>query len=234
MTTAVERLAVRRLAALKRPPVDLSDLFEDALDQGARPTCVAVVLADLHGRSARPQYRAAAETLWWDLDQRGLTSAAGVLVGHAGEALTRTGHCEDAVWPYDPELGHGSQPPPPAAGLPPWDRADLAVIALAHDGVEADLEAALAAGRPTMLVIEVTEEFYDADKATGLIAAPDIRAPSGGFHAVLAVGAWTEPGVGRVLLLRNSWGPDWGALGYGLLPVEYLIAHAAPDGWQLA
>src|SRR4051794_20428750 len=125
MSTAAQRLAKRRAAALARPPIDLSDLFEEPLDQGARPTCVAVALADAHGRLAQPQYDAAIETLWWDLEQRGLTGPDGVLVEHAGEALHRTGHCDDASWPYNPQLGHGSEPPPAAAGTPPWDCARL-------------------------------------------------------------------------------------------------------------
>lgn len=233
MSTAAERLAARRAAALSRAPVDLSDLFDDALDQGPRPTCVAVALADMHGRLAQPQYRAAIETLWWDLDQRGLTGPDGVLVGDAADALSRTGHCTDAEWPYDPLLGHASQPPPPTAGTPPWDCARLQPFTLGQDGVEDALEDVLAGGQAVMLVVEVTDEFEAADLVSGRIAVPDIRAPSGGFHAVLAVGAWTEPGFGRALLIRNSWGPDWGALGYGLMPVEYLVAHAAPTGWHI-
>jgi C1A family cysteine protease len=98
-------------------------------------------------------------------------------------------------------------------------------LQLAHDGIEAEIEDLLAAGRPVVLVIEVTAEFENAN-AYGTIEIPDIRSPAGDYHAVLVVGAATRPVRGRCLLARNSWGEFWGAGGYGWLPMDYLIAYA--------
>jgi C1A family cysteine protease len=70
--------------------------------------------------------------------------------------------------------------------------------------------------------IEVGQDFlYPAPD--GFIAVPDLQAQAAGYHAVLLVGAWTDPVYGRVFLVRNSWGVHWGAGGYGLLPVDYLV-----------
>jgi hypothetical protein len=232
MTSAAQRLHQRRQASLLRPAVDMADMFEDILDQGPRPTCVAVALADAHGRATSPAFTAAIEPLWWDLHQRGETSIRGVTVQAAGEALGRTGHCNDSVWPYNTSLGYGSESPPAAAGQPPWRCAGLLPVHVCQDGVEDDIEDALAAGSPVLLVIEVTDGF-DNPEPDAYIPIPSLRAPSGGYHAVLAVGAWTDPQHGRVLLVRNSWGERWGAGGYGLLPLEYLIAHAQDAAWRI-
>ena len=60
-------------------------------------------------------------------------------------------------------------------------------------------------------------------ESDGFISVPAVTVPGAGYHAVLAVGAWTDPARGRVFLIRNSWGIFWGAGGYGLLPPEYLV-----------
>jgi C1A family cysteine protease len=142
----------------------------------------------------------------------------------AGIALQAKGQTSEVRWPYDEKLGAGSQPEPATATDAAWYAAETIDTPVVHDGIEAVVEDALASGLPVVLVIELTREF-ERPNADGQIAVPPLAAPAGDYHAVLAVGAATdETGKRRRLLVRNSWGPGWGAGGYGWLPLEYLIA----------
>lgn len=56
-----------------------------------------------------------------------------------------------------------------------------------------------------------------------------------GGHAVLAVGYSDNrkfvDGRTGALLIRNSWGEDWGDKGYGWLPYDYVLGGLATDFW---
>ena len=222
MSASYSRLAKRRKVAAARPSVDLRRrIASEIVDQGPRPTCVACAVAAAH-EAERPGFSAAIEPVWWQLCAWGLADEFGTTLAAAARALPHCGHCEGHLWPYDGGLGFGTEPPPVAAGSPPWTCADLVPVALANDGIEDAIEDELAQGHPVLLVLEAVQEFLNP-AADGYINVPPVTAPHAGYHAVLIVGAWTDPAHGRVLLVRNSWGEYWGAGGYGLLPVEYLI-----------
>lgn len=71
---------------------------------------------------------------------------------------------------------------------------------------------------------------------------PDIPYPGSndqvvGGHAVVAVGFDDKRKIGKetgALLIRNSWGKEWGDKGYGWLPYKYVLSGLAVDFWSLA
>lgn len=80
--------------------------------------------------------------------------------------------------------------------------------------------------------IEFGFSVYDSlwRAAGGMIPFPTPSDRMQGGHAVLAVG---YDDARRALLIKNSWGTQWGAGGYGWLPYAYVLQNLADDFWAL-
>lgn len=191
-----------------RADIDLrSRVGSHVLDQGYRPTCVAFAASCAHEArqdiGSEPAHFAP-EALWWQATTAGLTSVDGMVLDDVGDALSVYGQPDLAVWPYDPNL-RGATEGPPAVVVPPWRRARLRAVPLQHYRVEESIEDELALSHTVVLVVEVADEFYVPGPG-GIVRVPDVRAGAGGCHAVTCVGAATHPALGRLLLIKNSWG----------------------------
>jgi C1A family cysteine protease len=100
----------------------------------------------------------------------------------------------------------------------------------------------LAAGLPSMFGFTVYSSYTQSNSA-GKIPYPTAGEKIVGGHAVMAVGyddnlkiKNTNSGATETkgaLLIRNSWGTNWGDSGYGWLPYEYIKNGLAVDWWSL-
>ena len=228
--------ATRQAASLARPPVDLRPYLQaDYCDQGPRPLCLPFSVSAAHeiARSlvttTAPE-RLAPEPLWSHCVQSGQATPQGTTLPAVGEALSSNGQPVLSAWHYNPQLGMATEAPPATALSSTWYTAEVINVPLAHDGIETLIDDALALSLPVIIVIEMTSQFENPT-AAGEISVPPLTSPTSDYHSILAVGAATDATIStRRLLIRNSWGPRWGAGGYGWLPLDYLIGFAVQAG----
>jgi C1A family cysteine protease len=99
----------------------------------------------------------------------------------------------------------------------------------------------LVSGHPAMFGFTVYNSIEQADK-TGKIPFPSPKEKIEGGHAVAAVGyddkmkiknKYAGKETTGALLIRNSWGKEWGEEGYGWLPYEYALKGLAEDFWSV-
>ena len=111
------------------------------------------------------------------------------------------------------------------------------------DQILANIKKNLAAGLPSMFGFTVYTSINQAGNDGGKIPYPTKGERIEGGHAIVAAGYDDSMKIKNAnaggtettgaLLIRNSWGTDWGANGYGWLPYEYVLKGLADDWWSL-
>lgn len=200
---------------------DLRDLFGPARDQGSRPTCIAFAASDAHAAARADTTALSAEHLYHHAVQRTPHRSydEGVSLPAVLTALRHDGQAAETGWPYlDPLPADLAGWAPPASARPVYRR-QSSVPAAATQAVCGHLDA----GRPVLLALMVTEAFCGGPGPDGVITTP-ADDPEVDYHAVVAVALGTR-GEERFVLVRNSWGPDWGMAGHAWVRADYLDAR---------
>ena len=144
------------------------------------------------------------------------------------KSIAKIGACPETMWPYHPEK----------VATKPSD--ECYVEALNHQGLSyrrlnVDLRAiktCLADGFPFVFGFAVYESFEGADIArTGKMTMPTKDEKQFGGHAVMGVGYDDDT---QSVIVRNSWGPEWGDKGYFYMPYEYISNNnLCDDFWTI-
>lgn len=189
------------------------ELLPEVRDQGDRLTCLCMALSDGHHVA-----RGTAPSLSVDFLHFKAATLAGVGVNDgvpdwAGmDALDTLGQPAEAECPYSPTDRDPSWQPPVPSGPVLRHR----TTGGAHDW--ATLASSVAAGKPIVIALDIDDAFWTP--VNGLVE--EVDGPERASHAVLAVAV--AEGIARVLV-RNSWGPDWGDNGHAWISASYLAAR---------
>lgn len=207
--------------------VDLSAGWGPPHSQGMRPTCLAFALSDLNRHANSAVSTLSAEYLYRSAAKRmpAWQAGHGLHLESALAAVTKPGQPTALACPYaaaEPMERPPSLPPLPSA---PVDASKLyASPVKAVDVDSSNVESELLSGNPIGLVLKLTESFYKP--VMGVIDFSH-KVLDGMHHAVVAIGLGMHGATHKPhILIRNTWGTDWGNAGNAWLPFDYIDSHA--------
>jgi C1A family cysteine protease len=224
-----------RLAEALPPKADLRGGFPDCYDQGALGSCTANAIAGalqfLEAKEGeRPPVMPSRLFVYYnERDLEGTVEVdSGAQIRDGIKTVVRDGFCPEPEWPY--VIERFDERPPRRCYVDALRARVTRYLRLDRHLVP--LLACLASGFPFVFGFSVYESFLTGGVAsTGRAELPGPTEQLVGGHAVVASGYDTEE---RRLLVRNSWGPEWGMGGYCTMPFEYVLdPRLAADFWTI-
>lgn len=157
-----------------------------------------------------------------------VSSDSGAYLRDGVKSLSKVGVCHETVWPYD--VSTFTEKPLDKC----YDEATKNTAkeyARVPQTVE-DMKACIAAGFPFVFGFAVLSSFFSEEVSqTGNMPMPQPEDYVLGGHAVQACGYDDEK---QVMIVRNSWGEEWGDKGYFYMPYDYISdPNMAADFWAI-
>jgi C1A family cysteine protease len=154
--------------------------------------------------------------VWHERELEGrVDEDSGAYIRDGMKVLQKQGVCPEGDFPY--VITHFRDQPSPTAE----SDASRYTISDYHRIPDLDaLKAALAEGLPVVIGMAVYESFESPEVAqTGKVPVPKkTRERILGGHALLAVGYQNRGVSSGAVIVRNSWGEQWGDQGYCYIP----------------
>jgi C1A family cysteine protease len=226
--------AARRPAGVRLPKsVDLRPSMSPVENQGQLGSCTANALAGalefLELKSGQPLVDLSRLFIYYNerVVEHTVSSDSGAMIRDGIKTLVSLGVCPEKKWPY--VISAFTRKPPAAC----YTDAKKHTISTYHRIVSlGEMRACLADGYPFVFGFSVYESFESPAVArTGVLKMPKPRERQVGGHAVCAVGYDDKA---KRLLVRNSWGSDWGMKGYFTMPYDYVAnGDLSDDFWTI-
>ncbi len=249
----LQTLQVRQLVKKSRPlkaaqdqapsRVDLRQWCSPVENQGSLGSCTAnaaVGLVEYYERRTSNSYLDASRLFLYKATRNllGWAGDQGAYLRTTMKALVLFGVPPESYWLY--VIDRFDEEPP--AFCYAFAQNYRATQYYRHDPAGAKLQDALASvrtylagGLPCVFGFSVYSSFPGVDDGAD-IPFPQPGDHLEGGHAVMAVGHDDTRKIGDevgALLIRNSWGREWGEDGYGWLPYRYVTGGLAADFWSL-
>ncbi|MGH8377326.1 MAG: C1 family peptidase [Gammaproteobacteria bacterium] len=226
-------------AAIARPPVKLPskvDLRKDCPaveNQGSLGSCTANALVGnlefLEKKTGRTATNLSRLFIYYN--ERAMEGTvnedAGAAIRDGVKSLVKQGVCTERKWPY--KIANFTKKPSAVCYQLAADRQVTSYHRIA--GLQ-QMRQCLAEGYPFVFGFSVYTAFEsEAVSKTGQLDLPKPGEKNLGGHAICAVG---YDDATQRLLIRNSWGADWGVKGYFTMPYDYASNNnLADDFWTI-
>ncbi|PRR86890.1 C1 family peptidase [Clostridium luticellarii] len=201
---------------------DLRKYMSPIVDQGELGSCTANAIVSglreyLENISKEPYKQLSRLYLyWWErFIENTVNDDSGAYIRDGMKVLKQLGCSFENDYPYD--ISKFTEEPTPRAVL---NGVSYTIEEYRRVKDLNTLKIALAENLPVVTGIKVYSSFESDDVAdTGIVPMPDItKEQLLGGHAILAVGYNDNK---TQVIMRNSWGEDWGDKGYFYLPYKY-------------
>ena len=151
---------------------------------------------------------------------------AGAMIRNGIKTVVRLGAPPEEIWPYD-ESAVFTQPHPDAYAAA---KLDLVSLYCRVGQTLPLLQTCLEEGFPIVFRCTCFPSM-DHTWDDGAIPMPGPTEQADGGHCMLIVG---YNSASRTFLVRNSWGMQWGQLGYGTMPYDYILSPQwTTDLWTI-
>lgn len=226
--------APSRVAQHLPAKVDLHAMCPPVYDQGQLGSCTANAVAaaiDFERQRQQLQFMSPSRLFIYYNErviEHSVGTDSGAMLRDGIKTVAGQGVCAETMWPYN--INAFENKPPPDCYTAALGHRAVKYLRLAQDPIA--MKSCLAAGYPFVFGFTVYESFEtDAVANTGKVPMPTLQEKVLGGHAVLAVG---YSDASNRVLVRNSWGPNWGINGHFTIPYAYLAdSNLASDFWTI-
>lgn len=214
--------------------LDLSTRFTPVEDQGQLGSCTAqavVGLCEYLTNTSKDTFIDLSRLFLYKITRNlmGYTGDTGASIRACMRACNLMGICPEAFYKYDIE-NFDEEP-----GAFQYALASNYKISnyyrLAEDEYLVEtIKDMLRDSNPVVCGVKVFSDYFKANGNVYFPEDPD-NSSSSGWHAIILVG---YDNTKKMFKFRNSWGSDWGVLGYGWISYDYFLNnthHTSSDHW---
>lgn len=215
--------------------VDLRKFCPPVYDQGELGSCTANALGAAfqfgQKKQQKPDFIPSRLFIYYNerVIEGTVNQDSGAMIRNGIKSMVSDGVCPEKMWGYKPWKFKNK--PPQECYTVAQDHQILEYLRISPHTLYG-VKLALYQGYPVSFGFMIFESMMTKEVTnSGYVPVPSKKEQPMGGHAVLAVGYDDEK---KSLLVRNSWGPNWGIDGYFWLPYEFVSEpNMSADYWTI-